>query len=137
MQRRRMRENVRRLSAAIRPIDYIAPTGYLGIPLTDARCTYVRSRPNSTMRKLPHLRDHNITVFAHSVTLKVSIPPCEPWTCTPKNFARTWRRSKTDLLRVCTSSTWIRDSHFFFFYNFLPASDSHKNSMFDIKNRCI
>lgn len=94
---------------AIRPIDYIAPTGLLALHLCQ-----ISAR---TMRKPPHLRDHNITIFAHSVTLGVAVPPCEPWTCTPKNFARAWRRPKSIHLR-----TLIRDTRFPFFPQFLSPA---------------
>jgi len=62
--------------AAISSIDYIASmrldtSGILWRVCGALMSDLDRTRP--TMRKLPHLRDHNITVFAHSVTLKVSV----------------------------------------------------------------
>lgn len=70
----RMRENASVLGRALLSRLYsIDPRDTLtGALMSDLD----RTRP--TMRKPPHLRDHNITVFAHSVTLKVSVLPCEP-----------------------------------------------------------
>lgn len=59
-----------------------------------------------------------ITVFAHSVTLMVSVPPCKPWTCTSKNLVRAWQRSKS----IYLNSSRKFDRYFFLHFSALSLS---------------